>query len=458
MVLNFLLGLLGLGIIVFVHELGHFISARLMGIKVEAFSIGWGKAILKKKIGEVEYRLGMFPMGGYCKMKGDGDFEEIYRKRMEGIALEEGSYFAAHPLRRIAACLGGPFFNFVFAVLVFSVIWGMGGFIIPTPSNKIVLSSELNHGEELSPAGMAGLQSGDRIISILGREINTFDDIRRVITINPNQVLPVEVDRNNVIHAYNITPLLDDSRTRGIIGIYNWIDPVISMLLPDSPAYNAGLLQGDIVTSVNGINTEHTIAFDAILRNRPEELDIEYIRQGQIYRTTVQPEYNEDERISLGIIWEVPYYIAPRLSIPMAVYRGTVETWNTFTYSISSLAMLFRGIDFTQAVSGPVRITHMTGEVAATGFSQGIGSGISAMMQFLAFISIALCMMNLLPLPVLDGGMILLFIAEMIRKKPLPPRFVNAFQTVGIVLIAGLMFFALFGDIRYLAGIFGSSN
>jgi len=131
--------------------------------------------------------------------------------------------------------------------------------------------------------------------------------------------------------------------------------------------------------------------------------------------------------------------------------KGAQETWKTFVVSLRSLSLLFRGIDLTQAVSGPIRITYMVGDVATEGFGQSIGTGLSSMANFLALISIALCIMNLLPLPVLDGGMILLFIIETVKGHPLRPKTIYAFQTVGVVLIFGLMIFAVFGDILFLA-------
>jgi regulator of sigma E protease len=134
-----------------------------------------------------------------------------------------------------------------------------------------------------------------------------------------------------------------------------------------------------------------------------------------------------------------------------ALFRGGQEAWKTFVLSLKSLALLFRGIDLTQAVSGPVRITYMLGDVAAEGFGQSFGAGISSMANFLTLISVALCIMNLLPLPVLDGGLIVLFVIEIIKRKPLHPRYINVFQTVGVVLIFGLMLFAVFGDILFLA-------
>ncbi|MDR2470738.1 MAG: site-2 protease family protein, partial [Treponema sp.] len=121
-----LLGLLGLGIVVLVHEWGHFIAARLCGIGVEAFSIGWGSPLLKKKIGAVEYRLGMFPLGGYCKMRGENEFQEAWDNKRNAVEPVPGTFFGAPPWKRIAVAFAGPFCNFIFAVIVLSVIWGRG--------------------------------------------------------------------------------------------------------------------------------------------------------------------------------------------------------------------------------------------------------------------------------------------------------------------------------------------
>jgi regulator of sigma E protease len=132
------------------------------------------------------------------------------------------------------------------------------------------------------------------------------------------------------------------------------------------------------------------------------------------------------------------------------VAKGVAESWKTLVISLRSLSLLFKGIELTEAVSGPVRITYMVGDIAAEGFGQSFASGLRSMADFLALISIALCVMNLLPLPVLDGGMIILAAVEWVRRRPIHPRAIRVFQTVGVVLISGLMVFALFGDIMYL--------
>jgi regulator of sigma E protease len=163
----------------------------------------------------------------------------------------------------------------------------------------------------------------------------------------------------------------------------------------------------------------------------------------------VIPAYTEDG-VELGLSYGTVQYRTPPLSPIGALSRGITETWKTLVVSLESLALLFQGIDLTQAVSGPVRITYMTGDIAAEAFSESIGAGFSSVANFLALISIALGVMNLLPLPVLDGGSIVLYLIEAVKRKPLHPRTIGTFQTVGVVLIFGLLIFAVFGDILFL--------
>ena len=451
-----LLGLIGLGIVVFVHELGHFLCARFSGIDVEAFSIGWGKPILKKKIGNVEYRLGLFPLGGYCKMKGENEFEKAYSEfenasanGSEGASVEKGNYFSVHPTRRILTCAGGPLFNILFAVLVLSVIWGIG-FEVNTLGNRIVLVSDVFPGT-LNPADEAGLKTGDFILEIKGKETKTYNDIQELIAVNPGEALPIIAERDGELLSLTVRPAMDKSSGAGKIGVYFWTDPTVEEVAIGGPAEIAGLKGGDRIQKVNGIEMPHTMALYKILDGQPVVLDIEYIREGQTLTASLIPIYTDAGAGDLGISWVTVRYRSPRLSFPMALAKGASETWKTFAVSVKSLSLLFRGVDLTQAVSGPIRITYMVGDAAAEGFNQGFGAGLSSMAGFLSLISIALCIMNLLPLPILDGGMILLFLIEWFRGKPMHPKFISAFQTVGVFLIAGLMLFAVFGDVMYLA-------
>jgi regulator of sigma E protease len=191
--------------------------------------------------------------------------------------------------------------------------------------------------------------------------------------------------------------------------------------------------------------------FFKILEKKPPVLLIDFERNGNMETCRLSPFYDEEGNPETGISWDYIRYHTPALNPFQALAKGASESWKTFVVSFRSLGLLFRGIDLTKAVSGPVRITYMVGDIATEGFGQSIGAGLRSVADFLALISVALCIMNLLPLPVLDGGMILMFIIEVIKRKPLNPRAISAFQTAGTVLIFGLMIFALFGDILFLA-------
>ena len=439
------LGLAGLGIVVFIHELGHFLAARLAGINVEAFSIGWGKAILKKKIGEVEYRLGMFPLGGYCKMQGENEFNEAWEKRASGIEPVKGTYYGTPPLKRIVVCLAGPLFNLIFAMLILTLIWGIG-FEVQTLDSRIVLASEIN-ADNIYPADRAGFKTGDKIIEVNGKKTNYYHEVQGNIAINPDKLLPVTIERDGLTIHLMVKPDLDKKTGAGRIGVYFWTDPVITEIVSGSDADIAGLLAGDIIIRVNGEPITHTIDFMKALENSPPIAEIGFIRDG----AEKKAELVHSQPDNLGIIWPRIQYRTPILSPPAALAKGVSEGWKTLVVSLRSLVLLFKGIDLTEAVSGPVRITYMVGDVAAEGFGQSIGTGLRSMAEFIALISVALCVMNLLPLPILDGGQIILFIVEIIRRKPLHPKAIGVFQTFGVVLICGLMLFALFGDILYLS-------
>jgi len=443
LIIKILIGLVGLGVVVFVHELGHFLAARLVGIDVEAFSIGWGKPVLKKKIGNVEYRLGMFPVGGYCKMKEESDYREAWENMRSGKKSEKGSYLASSPLSRIVVSFSGPFFNLIFAILLLSLIWGIG-FEINTLGNRIILASDISPGQY--PADSAGLQTGDRIIEIAGKNISYYHEVQENIAINPEKNLPITVDRGGEIMRLTVTPSLDKSTGAGKIGVYFWTDPVIGSVSEGSQAQLAGLLPGDRITAANGVPVRYSLDLLKVMEVHPESLVLEYERGGQTGLAEIKTSGLQNDP---GFAWKSIQYRTPNLSVPGAIAKGVKEGYKTLAVSVKSLKLLFMGIDLTQAVSGPMRITYMMGDMAAQGFGQGIGTGLRSIIDFIALISIALCVMNLLPLPILDGGMIILFLVEMIRRKPAHPKAISIFQTCGMVIIFGLMVFAVFGDIMY---------
>ncbi|MDR2865278.1 MAG: RIP metalloprotease RseP [Spirochaetaceae bacterium] len=447
-VLKIVLGLIGLGIVVFVHELGHFIAARAVGIDVEAFSIGWGKPIFVKKIGSVEYRLGIFPVGGYCKMAGENEFQEAWENNKKEIPQKKGSFLGARPWQRIIVAVAGPFFNIAFAALVFAFVWGIG-FQYETMDNRIVLVHDINNTESM-PADKAGLETGDRIVAIDGRKVENYNDIQRLVATNAEKLLRFDIVRNGTHLTLEVEPTLQKETGAGKIGVFYYAEPFIGNIVPGSLAEKSGIRPGDKILKINGKDLPYTAALFNIFKDDEKingAIDIEYERDGAIVNTSIQ--IPTDDTRSLGIEWKTMLYHTPHYSLFGAVSKGVSEAYWTLTTTIRSFRLLFRGIDLTQSVSGPARITWMVGEIATEGFGQSFSDGLRALGNFLALISVALGVTNLLPLPVLDGGLILLFLAEILRGKPLNPKMVQVFQTVGIVIIAGLMIFAVTGDILF---------
>jgi regulator of sigma E protease len=444
--LKIALGLAGLGIVVFVHELGHFLAARFSGIDVEAFSIGWGKPLLKKKIGDVEYRLGVFPIGGYCKMKGENSYGEAWENSRNGKAPDSSSFYGAHPAKRVLVAFAGPLFNFLFAVLVLSIVWGIG-FNVETLDNRIVILADIDG--QSHPSDQAGLVSGDRVLEIAGKPIANYGDLRENIGLNPGKALAVKVERDGGIVELTVTPDLEKSG-EGKIGVYYWANPIVHAVMPESPAEQAGLKTGDRILSMNGSPLPYTVAVFRIFSDtQPETFPVEYERDGELFSAELRGVTYTGGAPEIGVEYPTIVYRTPSLSPPAAFVTGIRESVKTLVVSVKSLTLLFRGIDLTQAVSGPARITYMVGEIATQGFGQSFQTGLSSAGSFLALISIALCFMNLLPLPVLDGGLIVLSVVEGIKGGPLNPKFVSLFQTAGFVIIFGLMVFSIFNDILF---------
>ncbi len=451
MIINILIGLIGLGIVVTVHEFGHFIAARLTGIEVEAFSIGWGKPFFRHKFKKTEFRLSAVPVGGYCKMKGEEMFKRAVDEDCQEIPKDPGSLFAATPLRRIITYLAGPGFNFIFSIISLGIIWFIG-FTTYTYENKVILISDFQPAENgiEYPADTAGIKTGDRIIEINGNSVNSFYDCQNYIAKNPEKLIEIKLLRNGKTISTNLKPLLDRETGAGYIGISAWIEPVIGGVLPDSSAALAGLRQGDRIISVNGINIEHQIQLSSMIRKNPKSLNIVYERNDATETVILIPHINDNGVPIIGVTFEGIEIQSPRLNIFQSIGKGAVETFTTLGLSIKGIGLLFKGINIREAVAGPVKLTYYMGEVASSGFKTSISQGLINFFRFMSLISVALGFMNLLPIPVIDGGMIVFNIVELITGKPPKTRSLYRYQMIGSFLILLLLLLAIFSDLSFI--------
>lgn len=438
--IKILIGLVALGVVILVHELGHFFAARLAGVEVETFSIGWGPVLFRKKGAKTEWRISLLPIGGYCGMKGEHAFADAVQKNLAAIPAEKGSFFGAHPLRRIFISCAGPFANLLFAALVFALVSAIGT-SYRTYGNRIVPVSAYERTAS-NPSDRAGLAEGDRIVSVGKKSITNFTELQQAVGTHPGETLDLEYERDGVVHTTSIVPDLDRKTGAGRIGVYPFVPLKVGSVQPGSAAETTGIRAGDVITAVDGTPVAHYIAFEHSLESRPAQVTVTVDRLGAIMSFPLVILYDDKTGVETGISWET-VDVTVRGTGPVDSLRiGCVRTWETIVLTVRGIGLLFRGIDLTEAVSGPVRITLMIGEVAKT--------GLASLAEFLGIICVSLCIMNLLPIPVLDGGQVLIAVLELLNGRPLKPKTLYYIQFAGMAVIMGIFLFAIFGDIRFL--------
>lgn len=447
-------GLIGLGFIVFIHELGHFITAKICGVTVESFSIGMGPILLHKTIKGTDYRLSLIPLGGYCGMKGQKDFQVALDEKLESITGDKDSFYGIHPLKRVIIAFSGPFFNFIFAAIAFMII-SMIGYSYYTSENKIILANEV-YPEMESIAEKAGLQTGDKILSVNDKETPYFTDIYEAISISANKKTDLQVQRDSEIFNIEVTPSLNKETGAGVLGIVSWTNPLIDSVEKNSIAEKVGLKEQDLILQINDDIIKNTADYNNAIQ-KYDNFSMKVLRDNnEIIIENIELNPQKEDKTTLGITFYTEKVKSKTYSFFPAIINGFVEAGKTTALTFKSLGLLFQGVDLTKAVSGPLRITVMLGDTAKAGFSAGFSTGIVTVFNFLAIISISLFIMNLLPIPILDGGLILFALIEVITKKQISPKIQYYVQFIGVGLILVLFVFAMFGDISYIINIFTS--
>ncbi len=452
--LTIILGLLGLSFVVVIHEFGHFLAARAVGVDVEVFSIGMGPRLAGFKRRGTDWRVSALPLGGFCRMKGEEAFKEALEKKLDHIPAEKGTFYGVAPWRRMIILIAGPLANVILAVVLFIAV-SLVGVTVQTAPNRIILASDVaaySGATGDNPANKAGLKSGDVVISIAGAPILDYSDLQEAIGFNPGKKLDIVVKRGNETIDLTITPRLDKSSGQGLIGIYAWIDPVVSNVEPQGAAGIAGIKPGDRITAVNGARIENSIGLAAALAAKPERANLTLLRDGMPVVEPLVLTYDASGQPNLGLGFAAVSRTDKASSLIDAVSKGTAETWNTFALSVKGIGLLFTGVDVLKAVSGPARITYMVGSTAKESIKASGFGGIPTILSFLAFLSVSLFLMNLLPIPALDGGQLLLSIVEAAKRKPLYTKTIYRFQFVGTAMILALFFLAAFSDLLFFAG------
>jgi regulator of sigma E protease len=434
-----------IGLLILIHELGHFLVARWTGVGVERFSIGFGPVLLRWRGAETEYCLSAIPMGGYVKMVGE-------ESPLEGggtTGWDPARAFAAKPLwSRFLIVFAGPAMNLVLAAVIFAImLLALGRPVHPALIGRVVADG---------PGAAAGLQTGDRVTAFDGRPVAYWEEFGRAVQAASARPVEVEVERAGTRRTVTVTPrrttvpdLFGEPRTTWDLGVGPLETPHVTTVTPGSPAERAGLRAGDTVRAVGGQPTYTPEELTQAIKKRPgERFPLTVVRDGRELELTVTanrvvergPGGAETEvgRIGIGIDSEaaVSYVRSGPLE---AVGEGVVQTWKMTALTVTGLwKLVTRRIDSSN-IGGPLQIATEAGRQAR----QGLG----ALAIFTAIISINLGVLNLLPVPMLDGGHLFFFVIEAVLGRPLSLRKREVAQQLGFVLLVLLMVYALYNDL-----------
>lgn len=451
-VIQILVALVGLGIMVFMHELGHFLAAKAAGVGVETFALGWGPKLLGFRRGGTEYRLAWLPIGGYCKFKGDEGLRQALEQDLPEVPREPGSFYAVPAWKRIVVVAAGPVASLLSAFLILTFMWWIGFGVFST-DNRIVLATDytLATFDAPPPATAAGLATGDRITAIDGRPVRNYREIQQVVSESADRTLTFTVERDGATRDVPVTPAFEKATGSGRIGVYAWQDPVVRVVAAGSAAALAGLAPGDRIVRAGTRGVRHAIDLYQELAGQPATLSVGYERAGTVRDAVLVLEYTNGQP-NLGLQFADLEYRTPRLGPGGAVVRAGGETWDTVVLTIRGIGLLFRGVNLREAVAGPIGIIDLIGTTAASGFSRGLGTGVVALFELLAFLSVTLFLMNLLPLPALDGGQIVVALVEVVRRRAVRPRLVWRVQMIGFSFLVVLVLVLTFNDILLRIG------
>lgn len=438
--------IVAIALLVAVHEYGHFTVARRLGIRVEKFSIGFGPALFswRSRDGEVLYVIAAIPLGGYVKMLGENPDEQ--GEDCESVLSDQERTRAFHlqPIwKRAAVAVAGPAANFIFAVFAFMLVGWLGQFVLP---------AIVGHIAPASIAEQAGLQVGDRVLAVNQSPVHSWQQMEELLKdyVGQRVQLSVRHDAQTVTLNMMLPIQKKDPLLLNVADTVLGFDPGLTIkvdeVMKGSPAERAGLKNGDIIRRIDGWPVSNVHQFiERIKANAGHNVTIMVKRKQTLLELHVIPVSDDHQQVRIGV------RLASRAMHGTELYRmgllggvryGFVRTWEMTDMTLAIFGKMVTAAISPDNLGGPIAIAQLAGRTAHLGLVYFLG--------FLALISVNLGVLNLLPVPILDGGMLVYLGLEKLRGRALPQKFLEVTQMIGLLLIVSLMVFAFYNDISRL--------
>lgn len=499
-----------LGLCIFVHELGHLLGGKMVGIKAKIFSMGYGKGFWRKKYGDTTYQITLIPFGGYCQFYGEDPSE---KRSGEGF-----EFLSAHPLKRIVTVAMGPIFNLIFGIILFYIM-NLAGYTKET--NKILIPAELTAGTYISPAYNSGLRTGDRIISISGKEIKAFSDIQSEVFFSDGKELEVKAERNGETKTFKVTPSSDSGEGRYTLGVMPYTKGItLARVIKGSAAEMGGLSGHDTILKVNGEDVHTPSELSARLqKSEGRDVSVLYQKNSEEKTAVLKPVMTEvftvtstgkkkvqdsfvgneefKQLISMGQVRvdgkpitdyreflndvgrSVVNGSEAIIDVDKTRYSGKVDIVKRYMIGIEQMGIEFETVyvkygpveGFVQSViepwdflvmnikgfgmlfSGKIDVReNLSGPIRIAKIAGDVlyYRGVADFILLMAKISVILMFMNLLPIPAVDGSHLVFYIIEAIRGKPISEKIMIKIQTFGVVFLIVLGVFVIINDITML--------
>ena len=426
-----------LGVLVFVHELGHFLAAKRVGIRVLKFQLGFNPTIFSYKYGDTEYSIGALPLGGYVKMAGEQDEHDMAGGQVTG---DPGEFLSKTRWERFQVLVMGPVMNLALAFFLAAVVLYQGAEVESYNDEPVVVGVVKTD----SPAARADIRTGDRVVTVAGHTVDTWEEFFLAIGTRPNREIPVGLLRGGLDVTRNVTPLSDDkSRFEiGDIGVLPNVHPHVLSILEDEPGARGGLKAGDVILSANGQTMTFAEELRQVIRkNANTAMTLSVLRAGVPVNLSVTPRLNGktgylgftpmDDTKTIKPTVLGAFKLSAQKNAMMAGMIGQT-VWGLLTRQLSPKQLM-----------GPIAIAQVSGESAQLGWIALAGLMVS--------LSLNLGMLNLLPIPMLDGGHIFIMALEGLARRDFSIRVKEKILLAGFVVLMMLMVTVLYNDLARLS-------